>query len=102
MALLMISLLLALFHHLDENAELLAHLIHRAAIEVRDPRLDLDRRRDGAQGVLAWLLFVVDERAREFVAVARAAFDANFRFAPLLHLVHAVGAGLDRCPRQEG
>ena len=62
--------LLPLLQHLDQDAELLAHLVHRAAIEIGDPRLDVDGRGDGAERVLARLLFVVDEGRRQLVAVA--------------------------------
>ena len=46
-------------------------------------------------------LLVVDEGARQGVAVARAARDGDGVFAAFLHLVDAVGAGLDRRPRQQ-
>ena len=93
--------LLALFHHLDEDVELLADLVHRAAVQIGDAGLHLQRRRDGAERVLARLLFVVDAHDRERVAVGRAALDADPCLAAFLHLVHAVRAGLDRGPRQQ-
>ena len=56
--------LLLLLDALDRDGQLLLDLIVRAAKQVRDPRVDLDRRRDRRQRVLARLVRVVDQRDR--------------------------------------
>jgi len=83
---------------LDRDRQLLLHLIHRAAEQIRDPRVHLDRLGARAQHELARFLLVphVIERARLVIVgialdVERVVDDA----------VQTVDAGFDRHPRQQ-
>ncbi len=91
-------MLLPLLHLLNGKAQLLANLVVGMAVEIGDAGMHIDDGGDGAERVLARLLFVVDEALRNLPLIARAADDVDLL---VLRLVHAVGARLHRNPGEQ-
>jgi hypothetical protein len=90
---------LAFLHHLDGEAELLADLVVRVAVQIRHARVHIQHGGDLAQRVLAWLLFVIDERFGQLPFVLRSTVDGDGHVAS--HAVDAERAGFHRRPRQQ-
>ncbi len=103
-ALLMSSLSCLLLHLLDQEAQLLLHLVERLAVEIGDAGLHVEDGGHRLEEILARRVDIIDEGFRQVgVAVARrAALDVGRRpFARLPDRVQAEDAGLDRSPGQE-
>ena len=66
---------LTLFDFLDHQAQLLANLIMRAAVQIRDAGLHVENGGDRIQRELARLFFVVDVDLGEIDFFVGAAFD---------------------------
>ncbi|MCY1518706.1 hypothetical protein D9M68_534300 [compost metagenome] len=92
--------LLVLLDRLDREAQLLLDLVVRAAVQVGDAGVHVEHGAHGIQVVLARVLFVVDEGARQLVLFfARGAGDLD-RLG-VLDLVDAVDARFHRHPLQQ-
>ena len=91
--------LLALFHVLNQKAKLLRSLFVRFAEKIRDARVNVKHRVDGAQFVFLRVLFILDIRFRQGAFVDLAARDID-RFA-LVDAVAAKRAGFERLPVQQ-
>src|SRR5713101_7999121 len=93
--------LLALLDLFDDEAKLLFDLVVGAAVHIGDAGLQVEDCGDSAQGVLAWLLLIIDVDFRKIDIFTRAALDRASPGTRGDDLIHTISAGFDRDPLQE-
>ena len=93
--------LLALLDRLDGQPQLLGDLVVRAGVQVGDPGVHVEQRRDRPQRVLARAGLVVDVGLGQRLVGAGALFGVDGDLLGVDHPVDPVDARLDRHPAQQ-
>src|SRR6201995_3313746 len=91
--------LLALFHLLDRQPELLSNLVVRMAKQVGDAGVNVHHGRDRTERIFARSFYIIDEGFRQCPLITGPAVDFNVLI--VLDLVDPISTGFDRNPSQQ-
>jgi hypothetical protein len=90
---------LPFLHNLDRQAQLFRDLVVGNAVEIRNARVDVDHRVDGAEHVLACVLLVIHVGLRQVALIAVGTIHRDFRL--VFHPVQPVNTRFHRGPLQQ-